>query len=73
MTPFNTTMYLYNNEIGATLGQGYFTIRPLPNLLNKLEAKFDSGELWAWTPKDVNFISHTSILRKSNGDNIFSL
>lgn len=68
----NTTMDLYNNDVGATVGNGYLTTRPLPNLMAEMEIKFDAGELRAWTPRNANFIQHSSILKKSNEERIFA-
>ena len=64
----NCTMDLHNNDVGATAGNAYFGTTPLKfpeELIDEMEAKFDAGELWAWTPPNANVNTHWHILKKS--------
>jgi len=68
-------MDLHNNDTGATAGNAYFGTTPLKfpeELIDEMEAKFNRGELWAWTPPDANVKQHWHILKKSNRTKIFA-
>ena len=70
----NCTMDLHNNDVGATAGNAYFGTTPLKfpeEIIDEMEAKFDAGELWAWTPPNANVNTHWHILKKSNRSRIF--
>ena len=69
----NTTMDLFNNDVGATVGNSYFNSpNPLPNLMAQMELKFDAGDLRAWTPKNATVFQHSSIIKKSDETKIFA-
>lgn len=71
----NTTMDLHNNDVGATAGDAYFNTAPLKfpeELINEMEAKFDKGDLWAWTPPNANVNTHWHILKNSDRTKIFA-
>ena len=73
-TASNTTMDLRNNDVGATFGDTFFdppVFKTANEMIDAMEAKFDAGELWAWTPPNANVNTHSSILKKSNQTHIF--
>jgi hypothetical protein len=71
----NTTMDLHNNDTGATAGNAYF-VAGIPKdpetLIDEMEAKFNAGELWIWTPPNADVNHHNHVLKKSNSTRIFT-
>jgi hypothetical protein len=74
----NSTMDLYNNNVGANAGELEFNTPPnrsiiesIAGMMDAMETKFSSGELWAWTPPNSTVWTHANLIRKSNQIKIF--
>ncbi len=70
-TAFDSTMALYNNEIGSTVIHRKLLVLPdFDAIKADLLKKYDAGELWIWDGPGTSKQSNGQII-KSNGVKIF--